>query len=81
MSETEIRSETIRYSCDIPGQSLAYKMGDTKMFEFRERMRAALGPRFELKHFHAAVLGTGALPLPDLGWHLEWATARMAETA
>src|SRR3546814_7562755 len=28
MPETEIRSESIRYSCDIPGQALAYKLGD-----------------------------------------------------
>jgi uncharacterized protein (DUF885 family) len=71
MAETEIRSETIRYSCDIPGQSLAYKMGDTQILEFRDRMRQALGDRFDIKRFHAAVLGPGALPLPDLDWHLQ----------
>jgi uncharacterized protein (DUF885 family) len=76
-SEPEIRSETIRYSCDIPGQSLAYKMGDTKMLELRQRMRTALGPRFDLKAFHAAVLAPGALPLPDLDWHLAQETERM----
>ncbi len=78
MSETEIRSETTRYSCDIPGQALAYKMGDTKMFEFRARMQAALGARFDIKRFHAAVLGPGALPMPDLDWHLARETGRMA---
>lgn len=78
MSETEIRSETIRYSCDIPGQALAYKMGDTKMFELRARMQAALGARFDIKRFHAAVLGPGALPLPDLDWHLEQETRRIS---
>ncbi len=78
MSETEIRSETIRYSCDIPAQALAYKMGDTKMFEFRARMQAALGNRFDIRQFHAAVLGPGALPMADLDWHLERETRRMA---
>lgn len=78
MAETEIRTETIRYSCDIPAQSLAYKLGDGKMLEYRERMRAALGPRFSLPAFHAAVIDAGALPLPDLAWHLERETERLA---
>jgi len=30
LSAAEIASESIRYSCDIPAQSLAYKLGDTK---------------------------------------------------
>src|SRR3546814_7603712 len=37
MPETDIRSESIRYSCDIPGQALAYKLGDTVLYEARER--------------------------------------------
>ena len=41
-------------------------------------MQAALGGRFDIKRFHAAVLGPGALPLPDLDWHLERETRRMA---
>lgn len=75
MSENEIRTESIRYSCDIPGQSLAYKLGDTVMFELRARMQAARGERFSLKEFHHAVLHPGALPLPDLAFHLDHVTA------
>ena len=71
MSETEILSETLRYSCDIPGQSLAYKLGDTHILKLRDRMREAHGPRFDIKGFHAAILGPGALPLLDLEWHVE----------
>lgn len=71
VAETEIFTESLRYSCDIPGQSLAYKLGDTEILAMRERMRRALGARFNLKKFHAAVLGPGALPLPDLAWHVE----------
>lgn len=78
MSETEIRSETLRYSCDIPGQSLAYKLGDTRMLEMREKMRSALGARFDIRDFHEAVLGPGSLPLDDLAWHVEWAAARLS---
>jgi uncharacterized protein (DUF885 family) len=78
MAETEVRSETIRYSCDIPAQSLAYKLGDTKIFEYRARMQQVLGDRFDLKEFHRLVLGPGALPLPDLDWHLARETDRLA---
>ncbi len=80
MAETEVRSETIRYSCDIPAQSLAYKLGDGKMLEYRDRMRARMGPRFSLPTFHAAVIDAGALPLPDLDWHLERETERLLGT-
>jgi uncharacterized protein (DUF885 family) len=71
MSEGEISTETIRYSCDRPAQALAYKLGDTIMLSLRERMRSALGSHFDIRRFHAAVLGPGALPLQDLQWHVE----------
>jgi uncharacterized protein (DUF885 family) len=64
MPEAEIRSESIRYSCDIPAQSLAYKLGEYFLLAQREEMRAKLGDRFELRDFHDAVLKPGALPLP-----------------
>ena len=72
MAETEVLSETLRYSCDLPGQALAYKLGDTQIMALRERMRGALGPKFDLKSFHSAVLGPGALPMTDLEWHVDW---------
>ena len=71
MAEAEICSETIRYSCDIPAQSLAYKLGDTEILALRERMRAALGAHFDIRDFHAAVLEPGGVPLPELAWHIE----------
>lgn len=70
MSEQEILSETLRYSCDIPGQALAYKLGDREMLRLREIMRAALGADFHLHHFHDAVLAAGGLPFPLLEAHL-----------
>lgn len=78
MSENEIGSEPVRYSCDIPGQSLAYKLGDTRMMELREEMREALGNRFDIRDFHEAVLAPGALPLPILTDHVRRETARIA---
>lgn len=72
MAETEVLSETLRYSCDLPAQSLAYKLGDTEILNLRNRMQTTLGSQFRLQDFHAAVLEHGALPLPDLAWHVDW---------
>jgi uncharacterized protein (DUF885 family) len=69
-AEAEVLTESVRYSCDIPGQALAYKLGDTAIFELRKRMREGLGARFSLRDFHDAILGPGALPIPDLEWHV-----------
>jgi len=78
MSETEIRSETLRYSTDIPAQSLAYKVGEIKFHELRSRARAALGGRFDLRDFHDAVVGGGSMPLDVLEWHVEhWLAAQL----
>ncbi len=62
-SETEIQTETLRYSADIPGQALAYKMGELRIQELRELARKSLGDRFDIRRFHQAVLGSGALPM------------------
>ena len=78
ISEREIATESIRYSCDIPAQSLAYKLGDTFLIAQRERMRAALGARFDLRDFHDAVLKPGALPLPLVAGQIDRAIARAA---
>lgn len=77
MPETEILSESVRYSCDIPGQALAYKLGDTEMFKMRDAMREQLGEAFDIKDFHRAVIHPGALPLPDLKWHIERTTEQI----
>ncbi len=71
MSESEILTETLRYSCDLPAQALAYKLGDTEMVRLREKLKSRLGARFDLRDYHAAVLSVGALPMSDLAWHLE----------
>lgn len=75
MPETEIQSESLRYSCDIPGQALAYKLGEDYLVARREEMREALGERFDIRTFHDAVLKPGALPLPIVAENVAAATA------
>ncbi len=65
-SEIEANSEIERYVV-WPGQACAYKIGQLKILELRERARRKLGERFELKQFHNAILSGGALPLELLG--------------
>lgn len=63
--EASARRATERYMA-WPGQALAYKVGELKIIELREQARAALGPRFDIKRFHAEVLGEGTMPLAML---------------
>ena len=62
MAETEIVSEIERYM-GLPGQACAYKVGQLKILELRDRARAGLGPRFNLVDFHTVVLENGGVPL------------------
>jgi uncharacterized protein (DUF885 family) len=76
-SLTSTQSEVERFSA-IPGQGLAYKIGQMKITELRERARAALGPRFDIKAFHRAVLESGALPLDVLDAKIDrWIAAQL----
>jgi uncharacterized protein (DUF885 family) len=60
-----IVSEIERYIV-MPGQACAYKIGEIKMVELREKARQALGTRFDLRQFHNAVLKNGSMPLSIL---------------
>jgi uncharacterized protein (DUF885 family) len=65
MSRSDVTTEVERYMV-VPGQACGYKVGMLKMLELRERARAALGGRFNLKEFHRVLLQDGGLPLESL---------------
>lgn len=62
MNESEVITEVERYMGQ-PGQACSYKVGQIKILELRERAKASLGPKFNLKDFHAVVLENGGVPL------------------
>ncbi len=55
-------SEIERYIV-MPGQACAYKIGEIKMLALREKAKAALGDKFDLRQFHDVVLKNGSMPL------------------
>ncbi|MFO1406633.1 MAG: DUF885 domain-containing protein [Steroidobacteraceae bacterium] len=65
MTESDATSEVERYMA-LPGQACAYKVGQLKILELREKARSELGDRFNLKEFHTVVLENGAVPLTVL---------------
>lgn len=68
-------SEVDRY-CAWPGQACGYKMGHNAINHQRQRARAALGAKFELKEFNDAIVKTGGVPLTVLAAAIDQHMAR-----
>ena len=80
IDETSIQAEVDRYIA-WPGQATAYKIGQLKLLELRDRAKTALGAKFDIRAYHDQVLDTGSLPLDVLsdridGWIASQKTAR-----
>jgi uncharacterized protein (DUF885 family) len=65
LSEHEITTEVDRYIA-WPGQALAYKLGEIQIRRHRREAEEKLGPKFDQRRFHDAILAIGSVPLPVL---------------
>jgi uncharacterized protein (DUF885 family) len=76
-----ISNEVDRY-IGWPGQALAYKLGQLEIMKLRRQAEHELATRFDLKAFHAIVLGAGAVMLPVLADRVNaWISQTLAHTA
>ncbi|QLC24332.1 DUF885 domain-containing protein [Parasphingopyxis algicola] len=62
IAESRVTAEIERYMA-WPGQALGYKLGQLRLIELRDRMRAARGDAFDVRNFNAIVLNQGAMPI------------------
>jgi len=78
-TETDIINEIDRY-IGWPGQALAYKVGQMKILELRDRARKAQGDKFDIRAFHDELLGAGAIPLDALEQRMDAWMARPVQS-
>lgn len=79
-SEADIQSEIDRYIA-LPGQALAYKVGELRLRELRQQAEAQLGDAFDLKAFHEVLLSGGSLPLEEVTRRVQQWLAESAQSA
>ncbi|KAL2916132.1 hypothetical protein HK105_204223 [Polyrhizophydium stewartii] len=81
MSEEELLREVKRYAI-MPGQALAYKVGELKILELRNKAEVALGDKFDIRAFHDVVLDHGSVRLEVLERNVNaWITQKLAASA
>jgi uncharacterized protein (DUF885 family) len=78
-SETQIATESLRYSTDMPGQALGYQMGKRQFLALRGKAEAGLGDTFDIREFHEAIMTAGSLPMVVLEKHVDWFVEQRAE--
>ena len=80
LTDANIDAEVNRYISN-PGQALAYKLGELKLRELRAKAEQELGPKFDVRRFHDAVLGQGPVPLDALEAQIDsWIAAEKAKS-